>query len=644
MELQIAVLQLTSQTYVVNCGMNYLSAENLGRNIGERWLFKNLNFGILQGEKVALIGANGSGKSSLLDVVGGIVNPDEGNLSVRKDIKVGYLNQNPDFITSKSVMETIFSSKNEVTEAINHYEKAIEDGDGDMISKYAEILTALDGWDYEVRIKQILGKLGVKDFDKLMGELSGGQQKRVFLAKVLIEEPDFLILDEPTNHLDLDTIEWLEGYLSTSNTTLFLVTHDRYFLDKVCNRIIELENNKIHKYLGSYPYFLEKKAEREENEAITMEKDRQLLKKELEWMRRQPKARTHKAQYRVEAFNELKERATGPKKEEKLELSMKSDRIGKKILEIQHVSKSFNETKFIQEFSYTFKRGDKIGVVGKNGIGKSTLLSIITDQLKPDQGKVVKGDTIKIGYYKQEGLEFKKDQKVIECVREIADFIKLSDGREITVSAFLTQFLFPPAVQYGLIEKLSGGEKRRLQLLKILVENPNFLILDEPTNDLDIATLNVLEDFLMAYTGCLMVVSHDRYFLDKIVDHVFAFEGDGIIKDFPGNYTEYRLWLEEKAEEEKRNKETKSTDIPKIVAVEKKIEQKRKLSFKELKEYEEIGKEIPKLEMQKDELTFLISDVTKPFDQISKISKDLENIVEKLEEKEFRWLELSELV
>jgi ATP-binding cassette subfamily F protein uup len=625
--------------------MNYLSAENLGRNIGERWLFKNLNFGILQGEKVALIGANGSGKSSLLDVLGGLVPADEGKVSIRRDIKVGYLNQNPNFFPSKTIMETIFSTKNEITEAIRNYEIAIESGDGDGISKYAEILTALEGWDYEIKIKQILGKLGIKDQEKLMGELSGGQQKRVFLAKILIEDPDFLILDEPTNHLDLESIEWLEAYLSTSNTTLLLVTHDRYFLDKVCNRIIELENNKIHKYLGNYPYFLEKKAEREEIEAVTMEKDRQLLKKELEWMRRQPKARTHKAQYRVEAFHELKERATGPKKEEKLELSMKSDRIGKKILEIQHVSKSFNEIKFINEFSYTFKRGDKIGVVGKNGIGKSTLLSIITDQIKPDIGKVIKGDTIKIGYYKQDGLTFKPGQKVIESVREIADYIKMSDGREITVSAFLTQFLFPPAVQYDFIEKLSGGEKRRLQLLKILVENPNFLILDEPTNDLDIATLNVLEDFLVSYGGCLMVVSHDRYFLDKIVDHVFAFEGDGLIKDFPGNYTEYRLWQDEKNEinkkESKTNVELNKTDKP--ISIET-TTTKKKLSYKEQKEFEQLEKEIPELENKKNILTQKLTASNLTFNEISLISKDLEDLVQELELKELRWLEISELL
>jgi ABC transport system ATP-binding/permease protein len=624
--------------------MNYLSAENLGRNLGERWIFKNLSFGILQGEKVALIGANGSGKSSLLDVIGGLAVSDEGNMSVRKDLVVGYLNQNPVFSNSKSVMETIFSSKNEITEALKKYEIAIEENDGDGIAKYAEIITELDGWDYEAKVKQILGKLGVHDFDKLMGELSGGQQKRVCLAKVLIDEPDFLILDEPTNHLDLDTIEWLEGYLSTSNTTLFLVTHDRYFLDKVCNRIIELENNRIHKYLGNYAYFLEKKAEREENEAIVLDKDRQLLKKELDWMRRQPKARTHKAQYRVDAFSDLQVRAAGPKKTEALELSMKSERIGNKIIEIQHVSKSFDNKKLVSEFSYTFKKGDKIGVVGKNGIGKSTLLGMITDKIKPDIGKVVKGDTIKIGYYTQDGLQFEPGEKVIDNVREIAEFIKMADGKEISISAFLTLFLFPPAVQYGLIEKLSGGEKRRLQLLKILVENPNFLILDEPTNDLDIATLNVLEDFLMAYGGCLMVVSHDRYFLDKIVDHVFAFEGNGVIKDFPGNYTDYREYLDEKEEIEKKTKDKKSSNSEpeKSIFIETAAIQKRKLSYKELKEFEEIEKEMAVLEKTKTELTEKLSGGSINFDEIADISKKLEKTVETLEYMELRWLELSE--
>jgi ATP-binding cassette subfamily F protein uup len=618
--------------------MNYLSVENLGRNLGERWLFRDLTFGILQGEKVALIGSNGSGKSSLMDVLAGKVAPDAGIVSVRKEIKVGYLHQNPDFNDANTVLEVLFSAENEVTAAIRHYEKATENGDSDAISHYAEVLTRLDGWDYEAKVKQILGKLGIHDFEKRIGELSGGQKKRVFLAKVLIDEPDFLILDEPTNHLDLDTIEWLESYLSASTMTLFLVTHDRYFLDKVCNRIMELNQSKIHKYQGNYAYFLEKKAEREEIAATVLEKDRNLLKKELEWMRRQPKARTHKAQYRVDAFSDLKERAAGPKKEERLELSMKTERMGNKIMEIQHVTKGYGDKTFIKEFSYTFKRGDRIGIVGKNGMGKSTLLGLITEEIKPDMGKVVKGETIKIGYYKQDGLVFEPEQKVIENVREIADFIKMADGREISVSAFLTLFLFPPEVQYSPIAKLSGGEKRRLQLLKVLVENPNFLILDEPTNDLDIATLNVLEEFLAAYGGCLLVVSHDRYFLDRLVEHTFAFEGEGYIRDYPGNYTDYRNWYDEQQRELKKG--------PKIPE-EKKVTQqaaegKRKLSFKEQKELENLEKEMPVLEKEKEQLSALLSGGMTDFEEIAKISARLESLVSSLEEKEMRWLELSE--
>lgn len=618
--------------------MNYLSVENLGRNLGERWLFRDLTFGILQGEKVALIGSNGSGKSSLMDVLAGKVAPDAGIVSIRKEIKVGYLHQNPDFNEANTVLEVLFSAENEVTSAIRQYEKATENGDSDAISHYAEILTRLDGWDYEAKVKQILGKLGIHDFEKRIGQLSGGQKKRVFLAKVLIDEPDLLILDEPTNHLDLDTIEWLESYLSASTMTLFLVTHDRYFLDKVSNRIMELNQSKIHKYQGNYAYFLEKKAEREEIAATVLEKDRNLLKKELEWMRRQPKARTHKAQYRVDAFSDLKERAAGPAKEEKLELSMKTERMGNKIMEIQHVSKGFGEQVFIKEFSYTFKRGDRIGIVGKNGMGKSTLLSLITEEIKPDMGKIVKGETIKIGYYKQDGLVFEPEQKVIENVREIADYIKMADGREISVSAFLTLFLFPPEVQYSPIAKLSGGEKRRLQLLKVLVENPNFLILDEPTNDLDIATLNVLEDFLAAYSGCLLVVSHDRYFLDRLVEHTFAFEGEGYIRDFPGNYTDYRNWYDEQQKELKKApkvQEEKKASVPVV-------ESKRKLSFKERQEFESLEKELPKLEQEKEELSVLLSSGMTDFEEIAKISARLESLVERLEEKEMRWLELSE--
>ncbi len=617
--------------------MNYLSVENIGRNLGERWLFRDLTFGILQGEKVALIGSNGSGKSSLMDVLAGRAAADEGVVSVRKEIRVGYLHQNPDFNEAHTVVEVLFSSENEITKATRAYEAAADAGDSEAITHYAEVLTRLNGWDYEAKVKQILGKLGIHDLDKRIAELSGGQKKRVFLARVLIEEPDFLILDEPTNHLDLDTIEWLEAYLSASTMTLFLVTHDRYFLDRVCNRIMELNHSKIYKYQGNYAYFLEKKAEREEIEATVLEKDRNLLRKELEWMRRQPKARTHKATYRENAFYELKEKTSGHRKEEKLELSMKTERIGNKIMEIQHVSKGYDGNVLIKEFTYTFKRGDRIGIVGKNGMGKSTLLSLITEEIKPDMGKIVKGETIKIGYYKQDGLVYDPDQKVIENVREIADYIKMADGREISVSAFLTLFLFPPAVQYSPIAKLSGGEKRRLQLLKVLVENPNFLILDEPTNDLDIATLNVLEEFLVAYSGCLLVVSHDRYFLDRLVDHTFAFEGNGYIRDFPGNYTDYRNQADEQLKvqkkEEKPKAETTVQEAP-----------KKKLSFKEKQEFETLEKEIPKLEEEKSRLSEKLSGEVTDFEEISRISARLEALVEQLEEKELRWLELSEWV
>lgn len=621
--------------------MNYLSAEAIGRNLGERWLFQNLTFGILQGEKVALIGSNGTGKSSMLDILAGKIPPDGGVVSLRKDIRVGYLEQNPVFQESKTILETIFYAENSITRAIKNYEKAIETNNQDLLAECIEILDSQNGWDYEAKVKQILGKLGILDTDKLISELSGGQKKRVALARVLIENPDFLILDEPTNHLDLESIEWLEGHLSSSNTTLLLVTHDRYFLDKVCNRILELANNQIYKYTGSYAYFLEKKAERQEMEAATQEKLKNQLSKELEWMRRQPKARTTKAQYRIDAFHDLKEKATGFKKEDKLELNMRSERMGKKIIEIQHVSKAFNGQDFIKEFSYTFKRGDRIGIVGKNGMGKSTLLQMITDQLKPDSGKVVKGETIKIGYYRQDGLDFKEDQKVIEAVREIAEFVKLGDGRELTVSAFLTLFLFPPKMQYNYIHKLSGGEKRRLQLLKVLVQSPNFLILDEPTNDLDIDTLNVLEEFLTSFDGCLLVVSHDRYFMDRLIDHIFAFEGNGKIKDFPGNYTEYRLWSEEQVLLNTPSSTKTVTPAPTPV-VAPPTTPKKKLSFKEQREFEQLEQDIAKIQAQLTALHDKISQET-DYAEITALGKKVQTLEEELEEKEFRWLELAEI-
>jgi ABC transport system ATP-binding/permease protein len=622
--------------------MNYLSAENIGRNLGERWLFKNLTFGILQGEKVALIGANGSGKSSLLEAVAGNVACDEGVLSIRKDVKLVYLSQNPAFDPTLTVLETLFDDNNEITRLIKAYEKALDAQNDSLILELSAQIADHNAWDYEARVKQIMAKLGVSDFDKPMSQLSGGQQKRVFLARVLIQEPEFLILDEPTNHLDVETIEWLESYLATANMTLLMVTHDRYFLDKVCNRILELSDSKVHRYVGNYAYFLEKKAERAEIEAVTFEKDKNLFKKELEWMRRQPKARTHKAQYRVSAFDELKEKVGSQRKEDVLELSVKFERIGNKILEINHVSKAYDGRKIISEFSYTFKKGDRIGIAGKNGMGKSTLLGILTEEIKPDQGKVSKGETIKMGYYKQDGLDFREDQKVIDQIREVAEYIKMADGREITVSNFLTQFLFPPSLQYSLVEKLSGGEKRRLQLMRVLVQNPNFLILDEPTNDLDIPTLNILEEFLRAYGGCLLVVSHDRYFLDNLVDQTFAFEGDGHIKQFPGNYTDYRNWQEENAKAAQKTEKNKVESPVKPINTSG-LETKRKKTFKEQKEFADLEKNLGELENKKAKLTESLSGMEQDFEKISRISAELETVVEELEMAELRWLELSEL-
>ena len=621
--------------------MNYLSAEGVGRDLGERWLFKGITFGVLQGEKAALIGANGSGKTTLLNMVAGITETDGGEISIRKDIRVGYLEQDPDFNPNLTTLEALFYADNEITQAIKNYEIAVEKNDIDLLSASIETLDALQAWDYEAKVKQILGKLGVQHFDTLIGQLSGGQKKRVALAKVLIDNPDFLILDEPTNHLDLETIEWLEGYLSAANITLLLVTHDRYFLDKVCNRILEIFDNDIHKFVGNYAYYLEKKAERDQINAATQEKNQNRLKKELEWMRRQPKARTTKAQYRIDAFHDLKAQTTGYRKEEKIDLNVRTERLGKKIIEVQDISKSYGDRCFIDHFDYTFKRGDKIGIVGKNGMGKTTLLDIIIGNTKPDLGKVVTGETVKIGYYSQSGLDFSEDQKVIDVLREEAEFIKLGDGRELSISAFLNMFLFPPKVQHNFVHKLSGGEKRRLQLMKVLVKSPNFLILDEPTNDLDIDTLNVLEEFLEAYGGCVLVVSHDRYFMDRIVDHVFAFEGNGFIKDFPGNYTQYRLWKDETEKEANTEVKEKAAEAyqnqPKVI-----IKEKTKRSFKEQKEFETLGKEIADLEKQRIALTAEMSSGIDDFAELKKLGDKMEEIKELLEEKEFRWLELSE--
>ncbi|MFN4145298.1 MAG: ABC-F family ATP-binding cassette domain-containing protein [Runella sp.] len=622
--------------------MNYLSAENLAKSFGDTWLFKNITLGLNRGDKVALIGANGTGKTTLMRILAGLVPPEEGIVSIRKDIRVGYLEQAPDFDPSLPVVEVLFSGQNPVAQAVKEYETALLLNDEKRIAAAIERVDSLAGWDFEARVKEILGKLGIQDVEATIGTMSGGQRKRVALAKILIENPDLLILDEPTNHLDLSMVEWLENYLNTQNTTLLLVTHDRYFLDTVCNLIVELDNGTLYTYKGNYAYFLEKKAEREAIEAAEIDKARNLYRKELDWIRRQPQARGTKAKYRVDAFEDTKEKAFQRKYDNQIELNVKATRLGSKIVELQSVGKRYGARQIVHNFLYTFKKGDRVGIVGPNGAGKSTLLNLITGQLRPDNGQVVRGDTVQFGYYQQTDLEYKDGQRVIDWVKEMAEVIRLGTGQTVTASQYLQAFLFPPQKQGTLIEKLSGGEKRRLQLLRVLMAEPNFLILDEPTNDLDITTLNVLEEFLMNFPGCLVIVSHDRYFLDRLVDHLFVFEENGNIRDFPGNYTDYRLWKVQKKDSTKTpetNNKPKPI-IPTPTATTTGI--KRKLSFKEQRELEDLESDIATLETQKAELIEKLNTGHDSHEQLTAWAKELEIMIATLEEKEMRWLELNE--
>ena len=628
--------------------MNYLSAENIAKSFGDRWLFRNISFGISKGDKVALIGTNGTGKTTFLNILTGKIPADEGEVSIRKDIRVGYLDQSPAFDESLPVLEVIFSSNNPVAQVVKRYEHAIESDNHDELAQVMEDMDKFNAWDFEYKTKEILGRLGIHHTDNAYGTLSGGQRKRVALAKVLLEDPDLLILDEPTNHLDLDTVEWLEEYLNTSNTTLLVVTHDRYFLDTVCNQMLELDHGSAYTYKGNYSYFLEKKAEREELEAATIDKARNLMRKELEWIRRQPKARGTKAKYRIDAFEDLKEKASQKKFDVQMELNVRTSRLGSKIIELENISKGFGERELIKNFEYTFRRGDRIGVVGKNGMGKSTLLNMITGELQPDKGKISTGETVQFGYYKQTDLVFNENQRVIDIVKDVAEVVQLGTGETVTVGVLLQAFLFSPSKQYDFISKLSGGERRRLQLLLILIKQPNFLILDEPTNDLVIDSLNVLEEFLLNFPGCLMIVSHDRYFLDRLVQHIFVFEGDGKISDFPGNYTELRDYQDEQEAEKK----IAATNAPKsavpVVAAPKEpvaaapaATAKRKLSYKEQKEMEQLEADIAKMEVTKTEL---VENLNKggSHEDLAKWSKQIEEINDSQAEKEMRWLELSE--
>ncbi len=635
------------------CAMNYLSADSISKSFGDRWLFQNLTFGLNRGQRIALIGANGAGKTTLLQILAGTIPPDGGSVSVRKGIKVGYLWQQPEFPAGATVQDAIFSGQTEVLDAIRDYEACLEDPNTSdkRMQQVMERMETLHAWEYEVRTKQILGKLGIQNLDVQVEHLSGGQKKRVAMARVLIEEPDLLILDEPTNHLDLETIEWFENLLTTEQTTLLMVTHDRYFLDQVANEIAELDRGQVYTYKGNYSYYVEKKAEQEEANAAEMGKAKQLLKKELEWMRKQPRARGTKSKSRVDAFYDLKDKTSQKDSRTSLELSVKSTRQGNQILEIDHLSKSFGDKVVLNDFSYIFRKKDRVGIVGPNGAGKTTFLNMLTGRLAPDSGEIIAGQTTVFGYYTQSELTFNENQRVIDVVKEVAEVVETGNGEVITASQFLQHFQFPPAQQYTFVSKLSGGEKRRLQLLRVLIKNPNFLILDEPTNDLDIQTLNILEDFLLNFGGSLLIVSHDRYFMDRLVEHLFVFEENGQLRDFPGNYTDYREWAKEhenmKLDEVKPIvKETTapaSTPAPAAAPVAD-ATPKRKASFKEKQEYERLEKEIENLEAEKDTLAEEMNSGAADHKRLAELAQRIKDINTAVETKTERWLELAEIV
>jgi ATP-binding cassette subfamily F protein uup len=618
--------------------MNYLSAENISRNLGERWVFKNLFFGLQKGEKVALIGKNGTGKTTLMESLMGMQTPDEGNISIRKGIRVGYLPQNPIFAENEQVLNYLFSDDLPSAVAIKSYEKAMLSGDSKELEDAFALMEAHNAWDYEARAKQIISRLGIPDGDQKVSTLSGGQKKRLSLAKLLIESPDIMILDEPTNHLDIETIEWLEGIMSGPNVTVLVVSHDRYFLDKVCTKMMELADGSIYTYEGNYGYFLEKKAEREASDASSVSKAKNLYRKELEWMRKQPKARGTKSQSRIDAFYETEEKANKKVDDSKLELNIQMSRLGNKIIEINHLKKAWGDKKIINDFTYTFKKKDRIGIVGKNGAGKTTFLQLLTGLEQPDSGTIDPGETLVVGYYTQIPFDFRPEQRVIDTITEIAEVIPYGKNESLSPSQFLSKFLFPTAQQYTPVEKLSGGEKKRLQLMRVLVKNPNFLILDEPTNDLDLDTLQLLEDFLSEFQGCLLLVSHDRYFMDNLVDQLILVEGDGEVNFFNGNYTDYRIALENKDDEP-----TSKQSPVKAPTTSAPIAPKGpKLSFKEQKEFEEIEKEMAALETEKKALVEKLNQGSEDFQKLTDWAKEIEDIKSKLEEKEMRWLELSE--
>lgn len=619
---------------------NLLQVENLTKSFGVNSLFDDINFTINEGDKVGLIAKNGTGKSTLLSIIAGDDTPDDGKLIFKNDVTIGYLKQLPQFEPHLSVMDTCLIGDDDQSKAIRQYENALIEGNNEEMTKAIQAMDLASAWDYEERFKQILSQLKIDDFKQRISELSGGQIKRVALAKILISNPQFLILDEPTNHLDIDMIEWLEAYLTRSRMTILMVTHDRYFLDKICSKILELDQKSIYGYDGNYNYYLEKRAERIDAQNAAVEKARNLLRTEIEWMRRQPQARAHKAQYRIDAFYDLKERAQNRNDKGDVELNVKAGYIGKKIFVAHHVSKSFDGKVILNDFNYIFSRYEKLGIVGDNGVGKSTFIKLLLDRIQPDSGYFEIGETVKFGYYSQEGIHFDEGKKVIDAIRDVAEHIYFDEKHHYSASQFLQLFLFSPTDQQKLIEKLSGGEKRRLYLAMVLMSKPNFLILDEPTNDLDIQTLEILEDYLSKFSGCLIVISHDRFFMDRCVDHTFVFMGDGVIKDFPGNYSEYRAWREAHEKEEATALKQKAESKPAKPRSNNR-DNSQKLSFKEKREFEELTESIERLTKEKEELFNLFNSGEQIDDVATKASR-FEEVKELLDEMELRWLELSE--
>ncbi|NNK20751.1 MAG: ABC-F family ATP-binding cassette domain-containing protein [Flavobacteriaceae bacterium] len=622
--------------------MNLVSVEGISKSYGERVLFTDLSFGINKEQKIALIAQNGTGKTSILNILAGKDKPDDGKVTLRNNIRISYLEQDPDLKDELTIEECIFRSDNEVLQVIRNYEKALETPENEkQYQKAFEAMERFNAWDFETQYRQILFRLQLEDLNAKVGTLSGGQKKRIALANALLNKPDLLILDEPTNHLDLEMIEWLENYFARESITLFMVTHDRYFLERVCNEILELDQGQLYSYKGNYSYYLEKKEARELQQASELHKSKQLFKKELDWMRRQPKARTTKSKSRIDDFHEIKNKAQQRRKDHQVQLEINMERLGSKILEFHNVVKSFPQTPILNKFSYSFLKGERLGIIGKNGTGKSTFLNLITGREQADGGKITTGETIKFGYYTQEGIKVKPGQKVIEVIREFGEYIPLKKGRQLSAQQLLERFLFDRKKQYDYVEKLSGGERKRLYLCTVLIQNPNFLILDEPTNDLDVVTLNVLEEFLLDYPGCLVVVSHDRYFMDKIVDHLFIFRGEGIIEDFPGNYSDFRAY-EDSIEQTKRNesKENKSKQESDKSQWRDK-ESGSSLSYLEQKEYKQLEREIQGLEAKKKELqqAFLNSDLSP--EEITDLSKSLSEVEEQIDAKTERWFEIS---